>query len=214
MEIKLKNKVYNPQRVFCIGRNYADHIKEMKSETPKSPVIFLKPNTCLVEKDIQIPFPSSGKDLHHEVEIVYLIGKEGKPVSLDDAKSFISGVSLGLDLTLRDVQNILKDKGQPWELSKAFDYSAPLGDFMPVENIVIHNIAFTCIVNNEIRQQGNSSDMIFSIENLIMAISSVWKLLEGDLIFTGTPSGVASLMKGDRITIQSPSIGSFSWEIL
>jgi len=215
MKLKISQNEYIAQRIFCIGQNYSEHIKEMKSDIPKSPVIFSKPSTSLVAPGEAIEFPKHGNLLHHEVEIVVFIGKEGKAASLPEAKSYIAGISIGLDLTMRDVQKALRDKGRPWEISKAFDKSAPIGDFVPLDKIPdLNNINFSCRVNNDTRQKASSKDMIFSIETLIVEISKIWKLLPGDLIYTGTPSGVGPLEIGEKITIDSDPIGSFSWEIV
>ncbi|MCP4631723.1 MAG: fumarylacetoacetate hydrolase family protein [candidate division Zixibacteria bacterium] len=215
MKFKIAENEYIAQRIFCIGQNYSEHIKEMKSDIPTSPVIFSKPPTSLVAPGEAVEFPKHGNLLHHEVEIVVLIGKEGKAESVSDAKSYIAGISIGLDLTMRDVQKELRGKGRPWEISKAFDKSAPIGDFVPLDKTPdLNNIGFSCSVNDDIRQAASSKDMIFSIETLIVEISKIWKLLPGDLIYTGTPSGVGPLEIGDKITINSDLIGSFSWEIV
>ena len=215
MKVVVGNTPFTPQRIFCIGRNYADHVKEMKSSLPVSPVIFCKPHTSLVSPGEKIRFPKHGKQLHHEVFLVILIGIRGAAESKEDALSFIAGVTIGLDLTLRDIQNDLKSKGQPWEKSKAFDGSAPIGDFISLDQIPkLDDIEFSCHVNDEIRQKGNTGDMIFPVEVLIVELSDIWKLLPGDLIYTGTPSGVGPLNPGDTVTIESKSIGSFSWEVV
>jgi len=202
------------QRVFCIGQNYAKHVQELNSEIPEQPVIFAKPPTCLVEDGATIQSPKHGKDFHFEAELVILIGKDGKPENLEDAYTFISGVSLGLDLTLRDVQSRLKKKGLPWEIAKAFDQSAPVGRFVPYSpQLNLKDMTFTCHVNGELRQKGHTKDMIFGIDRLILALGGIWKLKAGDLLYTGTPSGVGPLKPQDRISVSSPMIGSFLWEI-
>ncbi len=214
MRLIVGSSSYPPQRIFCIGKNYAEHIKEMKGETPKSPIVFMKPPTSLVPDGESITFPKHGKILHHEVEIVILIGKDGRAESQEEAKSFMGGLSIGLDLTLRDIQEELSRKGLPWELSKSFDKSAAVGDFIPFkDDIDLGDIPFSCEVNGTIRQQGNSKDMIFPIKTLIVELSKVWELRTGDLIYTGTPSGVSGLKIGDKVEIKSPLIGRFYWEI-
>tara|TARA_Y100001960_G_scaffold259075_1_gene278801 strand:+ start:397 stop:1017 length:621 start_codon:yes stop_codon:yes gene_type:complete len=157
-----------------------------------------------------------GAELHHEVEVVLLIGKEGKNIPDEDSLSYIACATVGLDLTLRDIQGKLKKAGHPWELSKAFEQSTPLGSFYPYEKntIDLENLSFSCGVNGEIRQNGNTRDMIFSIKTLIRKLSQWWTLKQGDIVFTGTPSGVGPLIPGDRIEIESPLIGSYSWELL
>lgn len=228
----LKNKVagsiqfggYVPHRIFCIGRNYQEHIKELatvlpssKSDAPpREPAIFMKPVPCLVTSGQDLHRPPYGKNLHHEVEIVVLVGREGKNLSEDQAGSYIAGITLGLDLTLRDVQNDLKKQGLPWELSKAFDGSAPIGEFVAYDEktVNLENIAFKCSVNGVLRQQGNSGEMIFPIRTIISFLSHRWTLKPGDIIYTGTPSGVGPLASGDTITIENDWIGKFSWKVV
>ena len=182
---------------------------------PTKPVVFIKPATCLVKPGEPIHFPKHGKELHHEVEIVVKVGKEGRVKSEKEASSFISALSVGLDLTLRDVQDEMKKKGLPWEIAKAFDQSAPLGNFIPYNGTMdLKNISFSCKVNGIERQQGNSGKMIFSIERLLVELSQIWLLYPGDLIYTGTPSGVGPLKIGDAIEIEGEKIGSFSWNIV
>lgn len=205
----------NTQRIFCIGRNYSEHAKELNSEIPTTPVIFLKPASCLVEQGFEVKMPKHGKNLHHEVELVIRIGKAGNPQSAMDAISYIDSFTIGLDLTLRDVQNNLKDKGLPWELSKAFDQSSPIGSFVKFDQqINLNAIDFKCFVNADLKQQGNSKNMIFSVESLIFEIGKIWKLLPGDLIYTGTPAGVGPIKLGDTIIIESKIIGKFEWKII
>lgn len=215
---------YVPNRIFCIGRNYQEHIKELATvlpasrsdEPPREPAIFMKPVPCLVPAGQDVLRPPYGRDLHHEVEIVILIGRAGKNLSDDQAGSHIAGISLGLDLTLRDVQNNLKKQGLPWELSKAFDGSAPIGEFVAYDEktVDLENIPFKCSVNGNLRQQGNSGEMIFSIRTIINYLSHRWTLKPGDIIYTGTPSGVGPLNPGDTISIQSEPIGEFSWKLV
>jgi 2-keto-4-pentenoate hydratase/2-oxohepta-3-ene-1,7-dioic acid hydratase in catechol pathway len=201
-------------RVFCIGRNYVEHVRELNNPMPARPVIFMKPSSSLVHPGETIRFPSHGKELHHETEVVVGIGREGKPSTEDEAEAFIHGLTLGLDLTLRDVQREMKAKGLPWELAKSFDQSAPLGDMMPYrEPLRLDAIQFACYVNGEKRQEGTSGDMIFPIPRLIMQVGGVWALRPGDLIFTGTPAGIGPLNPGDVVEIVSPQLGSWSWSI-
>jgi len=210
----VKNNL-NCARVFCIGRNYAEHVQELSNTIPEKPVIFIKPATCLVKPGEKIHFPKHGKELHHEVEIIVKIGSEGRVAREEEALSFVSAVTVGLDLTLRDVQADLKKKGLPWEIAKAFDQSAPIGSFVPYnKSIDLNNISFGCKVNGIERQRGNSRDMIFSIPRLLVELSKIWMLRPGDLLFTGTPSGVGPLKVGDSIEIKSNLTGSFSWSIV
>jgi len=202
-------------RVFCIGRNYAGHINELSSVVPEKPVVFIKPATCLVPPGRAIRLPGHGHDLQHEVEVVIRIGQAGRAHSCDEAFSMIDGITLGLDLTLRDIQTELKQKGLPWERAKAFDQSAPIGEFLPYDgSIDLAGIEFSCIVNGSVRQQGITKDMIFSFDRLIMELSTVWYLRPGDMIYTGTPSGVGPLCAGDRIVIESDQLGYFTWNVI
>jgi len=212
--IDMKNDS-NCLRIFCIGRNYAEHVQELANAIPEKPVIFIKPATCLIGPGEKIHFPKHGKELHHEVEIVVKIGSEGRVVRDEVALSFVSAITVGLDLTLRDVQADLKKKGLPWEIAKAFEQSAPIGDFVPYDKSVdLNNISFGCKVNGIERQKGNSRDMMFNIPRLLVELSKIWELRPGDLIFTGTPSGIGPLKVGDSIEIESNLTGSFSWSIV
>jgi acylpyruvate hydrolase len=211
----MKNNNSNVPRIFCIGRNYVEHARELSNVVPTKPVVFIKPATCLVKPGEKIHFPKHGKELHHEVEIVVKVGKEGRVRNEKEALSFISAITIGLDLTLRDVQEELKKKGLPWEIAKAFDQSAPLGDFISYDRTLdLQNISFGCKVNGIERQRGNSGKMIFSIERLLAELSRIWLLYPGDLIYTGTPSGVGALKIGDTVEIEGEKIGSFSWNII
>lgn len=196
-----------------MGLNYSRHIEEMKSLRTDNPVIFMKPASSLLKVGQPIVRPKHGQKLHHEVEVVFLIGQEGKNISEDKVSEYIAGVTLGLDLTLRDRQSELKQKGQPWEISKSFDGSAPIGKFVEAKGLKVDEIGFSCAVNGAMRQRGNTSEMIFSVGKLVSYISSIWRLAPGDLIFTGTPAGVGEMKVGDEVEIWSPEIGKFKWKI-
>jgi 2-keto-4-pentenoate hydratase/2-oxohepta-3-ene-1,7-dioic acid hydratase in catechol pathway len=215
MKLKLENEDISVMRIFCIGKNYPEHVREMGgAAAPESPVIFMKPQTSLVGPGSPIQYPAHGADLNFEVEVVLLIGKEGQPKNDQEALQFISGLSLGLDLTLRDIQAFLKSKGFPWEKSKSFDQAAAVGTFKRYDQTYdLKNIEFSCSVNNVLRQTGNTNAMIFPVERLIREISSIWQLFPGDLVYTGTPAGVGSLKRGDTIEVCSDLIGQFSWSI-
>ncbi len=210
----LKND-FNLRRVFCIGRNYVEHVRELSNIVPTKPVVFIKPASCLVAPGERIHFPKHGSELHHEVEMVVRVSREGRACTEEDALSSIDAITVGLDLTLRDVQGELKQKGLPWEAAKAFEQSAPLGDLIPYDgSLDLRNISFRCKVNGTERQRGNTGNMIFGIGRLLVELSKIWLLRPGDLIFTGTPSGVGPLEIGDTIEIESEPIGSFSWSIV
>lgn len=215
LQISIEGRSFTPQRIFCIGKNYDEHVKELGGSVPEEPVVFMKPVCNIVAPGETLAMPRHGSLLHHEVEVVLLIGMEGQDVSESDALSHIAGITLGLDLTLRDVQGRLKKSGLPWELSKAFEQSAPLGYFKPYDphSIDLENLPFTCSVNGDLRQQGNTRDMLFSVKNLIHRLSCWWILRPGDIIYTGTPSGVGPLKAGDQASIESPVTGRFSWKL-
>lgn len=200
-------------RIFCIGRNYAAHAAELGNEIPSEPVVFLKPSSCLVEEGNEIPFPSHGSDLHHEAEIVVEINKECSDISETEVADCISRIGIGLDLTLRDVQSKLKDKGLPWEKAKAFDYSSPLGCMIDYTGQDLRSLNIGCRVNGVERQNGSTALMLFPITQIVSYLSSVWRLQKGDLIYTGTPKGVGPLESGDIIEVFSKDIGSSSWTV-
>ncbi len=205
---------YTPCRIFCVGMNYAAHIRELKNEVPEAPVIFMKPATCLVAPGKRIAIPAHGHDLHYETEVVVLIGREGRPRTEAEARAAVAGVTLGLDLTLRDVQAALRKQGHPWEACKAFDGSAPLGIMAPCPpDLDLGRLAFTGSVNGVVRQRGHTDDMVFSIPALIRHLARMWTLLPGDLLYTGTPEGVGALKAGDRVTVEAPWCGTFTWTV-
>ena len=216
MDFSVENKAYTAQRVFCIGCNYVAHIEELNNDMPDSPVIFMKPATSLVSSDAKtVDYPNVCNDLHFETELVVLIGKEGVPSDEDDAKNFIAGLTVGLDLTMRDVQTGLREKALSWEKCKAFDQSAPIGKFAAFDPACdLKNIKFSGSVNGELRQSGDSGLMIYPITRIIKELSKFWKLLPGDLIYTGTPEGVGPLQRGDNIEITDPQGKSYSWKIV
>jgi len=202
-------------RLFCIGRNYVEHVAELANPLPDAPVIFMKPPSCLVRPGQPVHFPRHGQELHHEVELVLSIGRAGRVATADQALACVSGVSLGLDLTLRDVQRQLKQNGLPWETAKAFDQSAPVGEFVAyTPSIDLCDIAFRCSVNGVQKQAGNSRDMIFPVTRLLVELSRIWTLQPGDLLFTGTPAGAGPLHIGDRVEIASDLTGAFAWTVV
>lgn len=205
---------YEACRVFCVGMNYVAHIHELKNEIPATPVIFMKPATSLVGPGVKLVPPTHGHDLHYETEVVVLIGREGRPRTPAEARAFIAGLTLGLDLTLRDVQTALREKGLPWEFCKAFEGSAPVGDFSPpTEELDLGDLTFTGAVNDRIRQRGHTANMVFPITTLILELAKVWTLRPGDVLYTGTPEGVGALHRGDRLSVSAPWAGSFSWTV-
>ena len=200
-------------RIFCIGRNYAAHAAELGNEVPGEPVVFIKPLSCLVKEGEEIQFPSHGSDLHHEAEIVIEIGKDCSSLAIDQVPAVISKIGIGLDLTLRDVQSALKEKGLPWEKAKAFDCSSPLGKLVDYNSQDLNDLQIGCRVNGVEKQNGSTGLMLFPITEIVSYLSSIWKLKKGDLIYTGTPKGVGPLKKGDEIEVFSKEIGTSAWSI-
>lgn len=189
-------------KIICIGKNYAAHAKEMKSAVPSEPVFFLKPDTALLQKGHDFYYPDFTKNLHHEIEIVYKIGKTGKHIAPEFALKYISEVGIGIDFTARDLQDKAKEKGLPWEIAKAFDNAAVIcPEFISLEKVNPANINFHLDVNGNTIQKGNTSDMIFSIEQIISYISKFITLKTGDLLFTGTPEGVGPVKQGDVLSL-------------
>ncbi|MDE2024827.1 MAG: fumarylacetoacetate hydrolase family protein [Gammaproteobacteria bacterium] len=206
---------FDTARVFCIGRNYAEHTKEMGAPKSSEPVVFMKPATSLVREGEPLVLPKDQGSVHHEMELVVAIGREGRDLLREQALDHVAGVTLGIDLTLRDLQAKLKQAGQPWERAKSFEGSAPIGTFIPwPAKFDIQGVEMRCSVNGALRQQGNTRDMLFPVAEIIAFLSRHWRLRSGDLIFTGTPAGVGPLVAGDRITVESLQIGDFSWNVV
>ena len=184
-------------KIICIGRNYAEHAKEMKSEVPTEPVFFMKPDTALLKED-DFYIPDFTKDLHHEIELVLKISKAGKHIAEEFAGNYYDEIGLGIDFTARDLQAKAKEKGLPWEKAKAFDNSAPIGKFVKKESLK-GDIKFELKVNEVSKQLGNSKDLIFSFNKVIAYVSQFVTLKTGDLIYTGTPEGVGPVKQGDKL---------------
>jgi len=201
----------NIKRIFCIGRNYAEHIKELGNAPDEAFVLFMKPPSCVVPAGQTLTLPRGKGSVHHEAELVVALTGGGADIAEDAALSHISHLTLGLDLTLRDLQNELKKKGSPWELSKAFDQAAPLGEWKPYQGQDLQALEFTFHVNGALRQHGKTADMLFSVARQIHILSRTWALQDGDIIYTGTPSGVGPLQPGDRLLLESAGLGRFEW---
>jgi 2-keto-4-pentenoate hydratase/2-oxohepta-3-ene-1,7-dioic acid hydratase in catechol pathway len=196
-------------KIFCVGRNYAEHAKELKNEVPEQPVIFMKPPTALLKDGAPLFYPSFSNDIHYEGELVVKISKNGKKIEERFAHKYFSEVTLGFDFTARDLQNQLKAKGLPWELAKGFDGAAAIGSFIPLSELSNDgSFEFTIEKNGVQVQHGFSSHMLFSIAHIISFVSQYFTLQTGDLIFTGTPSGVGPVKIGDKL------IGKFANEIV
>jgi 2-keto-4-pentenoate hydratase/2-oxohepta-3-ene-1,7-dioic acid hydratase in catechol pathway len=190
-------------KVVCVGRNYLQHVKELNNEVPSEPLLFIKPSTALSPLNKPVLIPKNLGPCHNELELAVLIKTSLCQASIQEVEAAIWGLGLGLDLTLRDIQNTLKKQGYPWERAKAFDYSCPMSPFLMLDKVdELSNIDFCLSVNSEVRQQGNSQDMLFSIIELLVEISNVFTLLPGDIVMTGTPKGVAALSVDDQLTIE------------
>ncbi|WP_295675447.1 fumarylacetoacetate hydrolase family protein, partial [uncultured Mucilaginibacter sp.] len=187
-------------KIIAIGRNYAEHAKELNNPVPGVPVIFMKPDTALLRENKAFYHPDFSEDIHHEIEVVLKISKEGKNISEKFAPNYFEEIALGVDFTARDIQARHKEKGLPWELAKSFDNSAPVSVFVPKSKFAdLKDLNFRLDVNGQTRQQGNTSYMLFSFEYIIAFVSKYFTLKKGDLIFTGTPAGVAKVNIGDRL---------------
>ncbi len=184
-------------KIFCIGRNYVEHAKELNNAVPTKPLVFMKPPTALLLENKPFFYPDFTKNLHHEIEIVLRISKNGKAIQPEFAGRYYDKIALGIDFTARDVQDDLKGKGQPWELAKAFDNSAVLSKFVDLNDFDASNIVFSMTKNGETVQSGTTQDLIFSFDTLVAFLSNFFTLQQGDLIYTGTPAGVGPVKVGD-----------------
>ena len=193
-----------PGKLLCIGRNYARHAAEMKSDVPSEPMVFLKPSTALVSGGQAVVLPPQSAEVHHEVELVAVIGTGGKAIAESDALDHVAGYAAGLDMTARDLQQGAKDRRHPWSVAKGFDTFAPLGPIVPAQEVPDpQNVAIRLSVNSgagsETRQDGHTRHMIFSVAQLVAYCSSIFTLEAGDLLYTGTPEGVGPVEAGDRL---------------
>ena len=186
-------------KIICVGRNYMDHAKELNNPIPKKPLIFMKPPSALLVNNKPLYYPDFTKNLHYEAEIVLKIGKNGKYVQPEFAHEYYNQIAFGIDFTARDLQSELKQKGHPWEIAKGFDGSAAISEFISIEKVNRSAIEFELKKNGETVQKGNTKDVIFSFDQIIVYISQFFKLQMGDLIFTGTPAGVGPVVIGDRL---------------
>ncbi len=187
-------------KIICIGRNYTDHIKELLNEKPVEPVVFIKPDTAVLHTEQDFFIPGFTQNVHHEVEVLVKISKVGKHIEEKFAHKYYEEIGLGIDFTARDMQEKLREKGLPWEKAKAFDNSALIGNFLPKHEFSdLNNINFNLTRNGEIAQRGNTSHMLWKINELIAYISTYFTLKQGDIIFTGTPAGVSKVNTGDYL---------------
>ncbi|MGB3236282.1 MAG: fumarylacetoacetate hydrolase family protein [Ferruginibacter sp.] len=187
-------------KIICIGRNYAEHAKELGNEIPEEPVIFMKPKSALLQPHTPFYYPEFTNELNYECELVLRVCKNGKYINERNASNYYNGITVGIDFTARDLQNIAKEKGLPWEKAKAFDNSAAIGKFLDLTpDQKKANFTFKLLVNNQEMQRGNSADMVFKFDNLVAQISNYFSLNIGDIIFTGTPAGVGECVVGDEL---------------
>ncbi len=206
-------------KIICIGRNYAEHIRELNNEVPDEPVIFIKPDSALLRNNAPFFIPEFSNDVHYEVELVIKINKLGKHIPIQFARDYYSEIALGIDFTARDLQSKLKEKGLPWEKAKGFDHSAVISKFIPVEqfgisqNDSIKSLNFSLQKNNVVVQQGNTDFMINNIDEIISHVSQYFTLKIGDYIFTGTPAGVGPVTPGDHLTGFIEEIEMFSFQV-
>jgi fumarylpyruvate hydrolase len=204
------------RRIFCIGRNYADHAREMGATVDKeTPLFFCKPADAVVTDGAPLPYPQATADLHHEVEMVVALGGGGKDIAPDQAKALIWGYGVGLDLTRRDLQAIAKAKSHPWDVAKGFDHSAPVSALLPASRAEpAKGTMLRLSVNGSVRQQAPLGEMVHSIEEIIAALSKLFELKAGDLIFTGTPAGVAALHRGDSFHAELEGIATLDGTVI
>lgn len=187
-------------KIICIGRNYTEHAKELNNPLPKVPMFFMKPETALLKDGQDFYLPDFSNDVHHELELVIRICKPGKNIQQAFAHRYYDQITLGVDFTARDLQEHCKSKGHPWEIAKAFDGSAPIGKFIPLTSLSNkEDLIFHLTVNGETRQKGSASDMIFNFDHIVSYVSKYITLKTGDLIYTGTPKGVAAVQAGDHL---------------
>ena len=187
-------------KIICIAKNYMEHVKEFDHNVPKEPVIFTKPDSAIHNNKTPFFYPDFSNDIHYEVEILIKINRVGKNIQTKFAHKYYGEIGVGIDFTARDMQSQLKAKGLPWALAKGFDSSAVISDFQPKENFKdLKNISFNLKLNGELKQQGNTKDMLFNIDEIISYVSTFITLKKGDIIYTGTPSGVGPINVGDVI---------------
>ena len=203
------------RRIFCVGRNYAEHAREMGTDPDREPpFFFMKSADTVVASGSEIKYPTRTENLHHEVELVIAMGSGGSDISVDEAADHIFGYAVGVDLTRRDLQQQMKENGRPWDIGKSFDQAAPVGEIQPSWNIGHPRKGkINLSVNGKTRQKADLKDMIWSIDEIIAELSTYYKLGAGDLIFTGTPSGVDALVRGDHVSSTIEGIESLEFSI-
>ncbi len=215
VNIKDSEKKYSVGKIICVGKNYLEHAKELGDAVPEKPVIFMKPASSIIFSGDKISHPKFSSSLHFETELVLLVGKTCKEVSKLNAMEYIAGYTVGLDMTLRDIQSQLKKNGHPWEISKCFDASTVLGQFVSKSEISEpNNLPIKLWVNDLLRQNDSTSNMIYNIESIVEYLSSYFTLEEGDIIFTGTPAGVGEVKIGDKLKAEIQDLSTIYTEII
>ncbi len=215
IKIQSSSKEFIVRKIVCVGRNYAEHAKELGNDVPDKPVIFLKPPSAIIYSGDKVVHPDFSNEMHHEVELVLLIGRNVSKASLKEAENAITGYGVGLDMTLRDLQNDARKKGDPWTVSKCFDTSAVISDFILKENYKLTlNEEISLSVNGVIKQKDQLNKMIFNPAQIVEYISSLIMLEEGDLIFTGTPKGVSKVNRGDKLEAELMGIAKLECSII
>lgn len=199
-------------RIFCIGRNYAAHVRELGHAEDGECVVFMKPASCIVPVGEPLVLPRDQGAVHYEAEMTVLLTGGGRDIPEAEAIECIAGLGLGIDLTLRDLQARLREKGAPWERCKSFDGAAPLGEWQPYLDQDLQALHYSCHVNGTLRQHADTAQMLFPVTRIIHLLSSRWALLPGDIIYTGTPAGVGALQPGDTITLDGDGLGSAEWQ--
>jgi fumarylpyruvate hydrolase len=215
VQIADSEKLFPVRRVFCIGRNYSDHVSEMGGDSNKDfPIIFTKPADAVVADESIIKYPLSCKSLHHEVELVVAIDKPLRQADEETSSLAIFGLAVGVDLTRRDLQKEAKKKGLPWDCAKAFDQSAPISAIKPIRVLpALLQGKISLSVNAQVRQSGDLSQMIWSVPQILSRLSNYFELLPGDLVFTGTPAGIGALVSGDCVSASIAGVGSLQFQI-
>ncbi|PJA99971.1 MAG: FAA hydrolase family protein [Ignavibacteriales bacterium CG_4_9_14_3_um_filter_30_11] len=212
--IKKSNQKVPVGKIVCVGRNYTEHAKELGNVVPEKPIVFLKPNSSLIFSGDKIVYPSFSNDMHHEVELVLLINETIKDGNLSEAENAIAGYGVGLDMTLRDVQNKLKEQGHPWTIAKGFDTSAVVSDFISKKDYALTlEEQISLSVNGDIKQNEILNKMIFPPAEIVEYLSSLMTLEKGDIIFTGTPKGVGKVKKGDNIFAEISDVAELNCKV-
>jgi fumarylpyruvate hydrolase len=197
------------RRIYCVGRNYAEHAREMGFDPDREPpFFFMKPADAIVSSGVPVPYPPKTNELHHEIELVAAIGRAGRDIAVDAALNHVYGYGVGIDLTRRDLQIAARKLGRPWEVGKAFDHSAPCGQLVPAAEVDPGRGAIWLEVNGQPRQRADLADMIWNVAEIVSKLSDYFELRPGDLIFTGTPAGVGSVRPGDEIAGGIDDIGT------